>query len=351
MLEKGHEVTVITSDDARFRDYDSIFFPSASIIRVPPIGRIKGAVLYFRPLMLKNLFVERFDVVHAFTFFTFSSLLGVIVDGNIKISRSEIGPPNGLTFTKAGRKFSVYSLLIKVYKDLYDYITVYNRIEAESLLELGFDERKIVVISPMIDYHKFSRLAKSGLRSEGEIILGSISRISPEKGIHRLIPLVRSIKRCGIKKFRLLLAGRVDDPSYGYRVLQMLQNQLEDRFVYLGEVASPYKFYRMVDVVIVPSLIETGAISVLEAMAARKVVIASNIYPINLYIDHAANGFLFTEISEAVDFIESILEGNVSTEEIGKKAQNSVRQYDYRLVCSRLEHIYKPELKLKRNCE
>lgn len=343
MMERGHEITVITSEDARFRNYDSIFFPRASITRAPCVGQLRGAKLYFHPLMLDDLF-KRFDVVHAFTFFTTSSLLGALANVGIRVLRSEIGPSNGRTFAKSKYRFSLYPFLIRIYKDLYNYITAYNYIEVKSLLTLGFDKRKIIIISPMIDYDKFSKLAGKGVQDGDHIVLGVIARISQEKGIHRLVPLIKCLlKELGddAKKFHVSLAGRIDDPSYGYRVLSELRESLGERFTYLGEVAPPHKFYRMVNAVIVPSIIETGAINVLEAMAAGKIVIAGNIYPINLYIRHGIDGFLFTRIFEAVKILKSVMDGSENIERIRRNAQSRVKCYDYRLHCSKLERVYK----------
>jgi glycosyltransferase involved in cell wall biosynthesis len=100
----------------------------------------------------------------------------------------------------------------------------------------------------------------------------------------------------------------------------------------------------MVDIVIVPSLTETGAIAVLEAMATGKCVIASNIYPINLYISHGINGFLFNNFHEATEILRGILEGSVNTELVSAKAQEYAKNHDYRVICKVLEQVYRQGL-------
>jgi glycosyltransferase involved in cell wall biosynthesis len=197
------------------------------------------------------------------------------------------------------------------------------------------------MLPPMVDFKIFSSLYSThGMAS---VSIGIISRISPEKGIHRVVPILKEILKSmsdASHMLKLILAGRIDDEGYARRILTDLRNLLQSRFIYLGEVAPPYRFYKNVDIVIVPSLTETGAIVVLEAMAAGKCVVASNIYPINLYISHELNGFLFNTPSEAAKIVLDILGGCIDIKSISREAQKYAEKHDYRVVCQTLERIY-----------
>ena len=338
MMERGHSIKIITTKDRSFECYDPLFFPSVKVLRCPIIFKIKKANIYFHPDVLKEL-SQDYDVVHSFTFFTFSSVLATTAKSKVKIIRSEIGAPDGLNFVKA--RHGIYSALVDIYKDNYDNVTAYNRLEAKSLELLGFPREKIIILPPMIDFRTFSSL--DSVPENSLLNIGIIGRLSPEKGIHRALIIVKELLKSmqdRDHKFKLLLAGRMDDREYAERVLACLRDLLGSRFLYLGEVAPPYRFYRNVDVVIVPSFVETGAIVVLEAMAAGKCVIASNIYPINLYISHGLNGFLFNTPSEAAEAILNILEGCVDVKFISKEAQKYAEKHDYRVVCQALENVY-----------
>jgi len=134
--------------------------------------------------------------------------------------------------------------------------------------------------------------------------------------------------------------GSLDYSNYIYYFL-IVAKLLGLRFIYLGEVALSYSFYRIVDIVIVPSFTETGAIIVLEAMAARKCVVTSNIYLINLYVSHVINSFLFNTPSEAAEIISNILAESVNIEHILAKAQEYAKNHDYRVTCKVLEQIHR----------
>ncbi|MEM4847377.1 MAG: glycosyltransferase family 4 protein [Thermosphaera sp.] len=340
MIERKHNVTIITSKDPRFERYDPLVFPKARILRFPILGRFKGALIYFHPSMFKPL-LQNFDVIHTFTFFTFSSIYALAFRGMVKLIRSEISYPGSSTFLKAQSKGTIYSRLINYYKKYYDYYTVYNELEKKSLELLGFPKEKIVIVKPMIDYDVFSGLSKSELNDE--IVIGVIARISPEKGLHRLIAIMKKVKNSSpeiLKKIRVLLAGRIDHQRYAFQVLTNLSKLLKEKFFYIGEVAPPHKFYKMIDVLVVPSLIETGAITVLEGMAAGKIVIASDIYPINLYIKHGYNGFLFKSSEDVVKILHQIISMGSEFKIIARRAQEYAREHDYKAVCQALERIY-----------
>ena len=337
MMDRGHEVEVITTANRRYQVYDKLLFPTARVLRYPIAFKVRKASIYIHPSILNEL-LRDFEAVHSFTFFTFSSVLGVFAKADVKAIRSEIGEPQGSNFIKARK--GIYSTLTRMYRNSYSYVTAYNYLEAKSLELLGFPKSKIVLLPPMIDFEKFSSLHKP---PDHILNIGVISRISPEKGIHRLVPIVKELikdTQSTSYNFRLILAGRADERKYANAILSSLQKLLGSRFIYLGEVAPPYRFYKMVDIVIVPSLTETGAIAVLEAMAAGKCVVASNIYPIYTYISHGVNGFLFNTPSEAAKIVSNILAGSIDIEQVSARTQEYARKYDYRIVCKVLEQIY-----------
>ena len=337
MMERGHDIEVVTSKDPKFEQYDAFFFPRVKILRCPVVLRVKKAKIYFDPIVLRKIY-QTYDVIHSFTFFTFSSIHAIFAKSRVKVIRTEVGSPDGLNFVKA--KHGIYSLLVNMYKNCYDYFTAYNQVEKRSLELLGFPKERIIILPPMVDFERFSSLQRNCM--EDLVSIGIIARISPEKGIHRIIPIMKKVlkMRDAHPKCKLVLAGRIDDSNYARRILTDLRKMLGSSFAYLGEVAPPYNFYETVDVVIVPSIDETGAITVLEAMSAGKIVIASNIYPINLYIIDGINGFLFNTYSEASRKVLDVIENNVDIGKITSKAQEYAKRHDYKVVCRKLEEVY-----------
>jgi glycosyltransferase involved in cell wall biosynthesis len=172
-------------------------------------------------------------------------------------------------------------------------------------------------------------------------VLGTIGRITNVKGIHNLVGMLRISIKLSNSQFTFILAGRIDDNAYAKKVLSELRNLLSDKFCYLGEVATPEEFYKKLDIVIVPSIArETGAIVTLEAMAAGKVVVANNLYPMNTYIKDSVNGLLYDDIESAGIKISNLLLEPKIRIELANNALKFVKSHDALLICNKLEARY-----------
>ncbi|MCX6000190.1 MAG: glycosyltransferase family 4 protein, partial [Chloroflexi bacterium] len=117
-------------------------------------------------------------------------------------------------------------------------------------------------------------------------------------------------------------------------------------FTYLGIVPSQ-EFYRLTDIVVVPSLDqsrgggETGSISTLEAMACGKAVIASDISPMNEYIDHGISGLLAKDEEQFYEHCKLLIEDPALARRLGQSAREKAEQYDIKKVFGKLEAIYR----------
>jgi len=339
MSERNHNVILITGKNIHAEKFDTVIFPKVTISRFFNF-RIRRLNFFASPRSFQKIISVKCDIVHTFTFFTLSSALGVLAkvtrSARSSIIRSEVGPPYiGENFKKA----RILKPLLLLIKRNYDAVTVYNDIEAESLRLLGFPDEKIIKLPPMIDFSKFSKLSKD--ESKTSIVnIGTMSRLTPSKGIHFLIPLLRDLCKTKSVPNRFILAGRIENKPYASRILIELRKILGEKFYYLGEVADPLSFYKRVDVVIIPTLYETGAISVLEALAAGKVILAHNIYPINLYIKDSFNAFLYNNLEEAKKKLTFILDNFEHLKQIKFNANETAKMYDYNHICASLEKEY-----------
>jgi glycosyltransferase involved in cell wall biosynthesis len=337
MSEKGHQVTVLTTRNQIYENYDCRIFPKVQIFRTPKLFNFRAARIFFHPLMLNRF--KKYDVVHAFTFFTFSSLIAPFIRSNKYFLRSEILDSKQTNYAKANKFF--YKELLSFYKIFYTKVYGFSTEEALTLKTLGFPMRKILIIPPMIDQKTFSNYSRKSQDTANPLVIGTISRITPVKGIHKLVEILDYLMKLVDDKFIFILAGRIDNQDYAQSVLFKLKILLGNRFQYLGEVASPKIFYEQVDVVIVPSLaMETGAIVTLESMAAGKVVVANNVYPMNTYIQDSLNGILYDSYQDASKKIANLIINPCLKEFLSYEARKDVVNYDLTLVCERLEKEY-----------
>ena len=157
------------------------------------------------------------------------------------------------------------------------------------------DEPKICVIPNGIDLEAIDRvkdynvdvLGKYDLDRDNYLLF--IGRLSVLKGVQYLIKAFRAIKE-EYSNLKLVIVGTGDFENY----LRDLSHGMED-VVFTGHVDSLTNkklLYENCLVVAVPSLYEGLPMVVLEAMACKKTVIASDVGGIPTLIRHGKNGFL-----------------------------------------------------------
>ena len=337
MSDRGHNVTVLTTRNRSYERNDQIFFPNTRIFRTPLLLSIKAARVFLHPLMFNRF--KKYDIVHAFTFFTFSSVAASFFRANKYFLRSEILDSKQTNCLKA-EEF-IYKALLLFYKNFYSKIYGYSVEEVSILKTFGFPERNVFLLPPMVDSTVFSHFSRKLQVSGAPLIIGTIGRISPTKGMHNIFRILEHLIKLSGNDFRFVLAGRIDNQKYAQSVFSKLSMVLGNKFTYLGEIPSPKVFYEQVDVVIVPSLeMETGSIVTLEAMAAGKVVIANNLYPMNLYIRNSINGFLYDSFEDAGKKIARLFDEPELKESLSNAAQKDSLIFDLAKVCEDLEQEY-----------
>ncbi len=217
---------------------------------------------------------------------------------------------------------------------LADAITAFTAKEKEFLIDLGIPAEKIRIIPIGIDFEKFSNLKK---KDRNLITIGYMGRLTPQKGIHRIIDPLKKIMR-DHKEVKVIFAGQKTDIKYADNVI----NELErcNGFEYSGFMRSSMNFYSQVDIVLIPSLWETGSIITLEAMAAGKAVIASDINPHREYIEHGITGFLAKNDEDFYRYCSDLICNEELMQTIGRNAKMSAKEYDWESVFRKVEDMY-----------
>ena len=117
---------------------------------------------------------------------------------------------------------------------------------------------------------------------EGAPIVLNVARLAPYKNQLGLVSAMRHVLDV-LPEARLLLVGQTEDGSYAAKVRRAAQDLgLGDRCLLPGVVSAEELrcLYAVCDLFVLPSLWESQGLSVLEAMAAGKPVVASNIGPV-----------------------------------------------------------------------
>jgi L-malate glycosyltransferase len=159
---------------------------------------------------------------------------------------------------------------------------------AEATLRYMPPQTDVDVIPYGVDLERF-RSQERGPRDE--LIVGSVGRLSPEKGLKYLLQAMPEVLRHQ-SNVRVLLAGGGPERRSLERLAKRLG--LADRVEFAGEVAHEdvTKVLARMDLFAMPSTWEGFGVAALEASAMELPVVASNIHGIPDVVEDGVTGIL-----------------------------------------------------------
>jgi glycosyltransferase involved in cell wall biosynthesis len=165
----------------------------------------------------------------------------------------------------------------------------------------------------------------------GTMVIGSASRISPGKNFETLLRAAAELKRALPRPFILMIAGAEDIFQEGrlVRELKALANELgiADNIRWLGHFREMGRFYRALDLFILPTAFESFGRVFVEAMAAGVPTIGTRVGGVPEIITDGVTGF-FAPIYDHARFaalaVELLTDGS-RAREISARAMESTR--------------------------
>lgn len=138
-----------------------------------------------------------------------------------------------------------------------------------------------------------------------KVVLGTLSRLSPEKNINFVIRALAFIKQKHPElNIQLNIAG---DGECKTELVNLVQDlQLTDSVHFLGWIKNKSEFFNKIDFLVFPSTYEPFGIIILESFYHMTPVIASNAYGPAEIITHKQNGMLF-EVDNIDDFSKQLM--------------------------------------------
>jgi glycosyltransferase involved in cell wall biosynthesis len=123
---------------------------------------------------------------------------------------------------------------------------------------------------------------------DGHFVVGCVARMSPNKGHTFLFDAVRGLSD-DLPDIRLVLVGEGDPRPYEQ---QARAAGIEERTVFLGERSDVPACLRAMDVVVLPSLSESFSQVIIEALAAERPLVATDVGGAREVIADGDNGLL-----------------------------------------------------------
>ena len=202
----------------------------------------------------------------------------------------------------------------------------------------GVTNSKIYIVPYGVEFQEIQRIVPCLDENPDALFIG---RLAKEKGVDILIKALPMV-------LRLIpnLVGYLVGPGPQEKELKNLVKRLglENSVKFLGFIPDEEKFqyYKACRVVVVPSRWDFSPITIYEAMACGKPVIASNVTNSEI-LEDGITGLLFESenVEDLADKIIVLLKDEKLREEIGKAAKEKVKQYDWGKVAERYIGIYK----------
>jgi len=176
------------------------------------------------------------------------------------------------------------------YKDI-----IINNCEAQRQLaiKLGIaPENKIITIYNGLDLAKLTFLpqeqARQKLLTSQPIIIGTVANFYKNKGLEYLVRAVAKLPT--VINYQLSIIGDGIERQNLEKLIQELK--LEDKVKLHGKIPNAWQYLKAFDIFILPSIKEGQPWSILEAMAAKVPIIATNIAAIPEMVKDNQSGLL-----------------------------------------------------------
>jgi len=184
----------------------------------------------------------------------------------------------------------IYNHLDRMVLKKFNALAAVSDAVAHRLLAFGVPAEKIKTIANGIDVAAFERAQSLPLlKAEGSMVVGVVARLDLQKGFEYLLRAARTLCKT-FQGLQIVIAGEGPDRD---KIEDMIQQYgLQSNVVLAGQQSNMPSVYAAMDIFVLPSLNEGLPMTVLEAMAASKPVIATRVGAIGSVIQDGENGLL-----------------------------------------------------------
>jgi glycosyltransferase involved in cell wall biosynthesis len=234
------------------------------------------------------------------------------------------------------------------------FIAVSDAVRQSLIERLALDPERVPVIPNWIDTTRFQTVDRDKARAmfqiKANLAVACIGQLTPEKGQEEFIRAAGQICRSR-SDVEFLIAGEEnsDSQSYTHRLHQIAETMgIQDRVRFMGFVQYLPELLGAVDVVVVPSWDEGFSLVTIEAMAARRAVLASNVGGIRDILQENVNGLLFSprDANAMAEKMKWLLADAPLRDRLAGQGQRDVyAKFSRDKVIDQIEMLYKEALK------
>lgn len=205
-----------------------------------------------------------------------------------------------------------------------------SKYSSEKIIQFyGVDKRKIRIVPNGVNTQRFKpsqacEKIKRNIGIKGKLCVLFVGRLIPRKGLTFLVEAAKRI----VKEYSqtiFLIVG--DGPQKRHIIFSLDKKKLKDNFVFLGDVNENVlpALYNCADVFVLPSIQEGQGITLLEAQATAKPVVAFNVGGVPETVLNGETGLLTKPDShELADAVMKLLGSWSLRETIGSRGRRFV---------------------------
>lgn len=245
-------------------------------------------------------------------------------------------------------KLSMYNKADCLVLKHFDRIVAVSDSIQQVLIENGVKKEKIKIIenAPLVkDYNCQISEDRDCLRkyynlADDDILIGYVGRLSKEKGLNNLLKAFAMLASEN-HSIKLVLVG--EGPEKGELANFVSSAQLEHRVFFAGFQERTDRWYRALDLFVLPSLTEGTPMVLLEAMSHGIPCIASKVGGVPQVIDSGVDGILVApgNPDEILNAMQSILVDQEKRNMISLKAKQKIlSKYDFNKWMKSYVHEY-----------
>ncbi len=226
-------------------------------------------------------------------------------------------------------------------------IVTVSRYSAQKIVQLyDVDEKKIRIVPNGVDIQRFkpvedSEKVKEGICGNSKHIIIFVGRLIPRKGLHFLIKAAKHVTQEN-KDVMFLVVG--DGPLKNHLISYSKKVGVSNNFTFLGDVDDKTlpSLYNCSDLLVLPSVQEGQGISLLEAQATAKPVVAFNVSAVNEVVIDKETGLLVKPDShELANAILQLLSNRSLREKMGRYGRDFVQKnFSWNFLSQKMLQVY-----------
>lgn len=172
----------------------------------------------------------------------------------------------------------------------------------------------------------------------------SVGNVNPAKGFEYFLKMATSLnKKYSNVEYFIIGAVWESQKSY-YRYLSKIseQNNLKN-VTFLGDFPDVRPFLKAADIYVCSSIAEASPLSVWEAMAMKKAIVATDVGDINKFIQHGSNGYIVStkNPTDLAHYVAKLIDAPELRVCFGKKArETAITNLDISIVARNHKNAY-----------